>query len=239
LTRSATSHRGVCYKSHRSPHGSSVAHRFPCRHQTGNPQSGSAGAVYWSCAATVELYPFDQQYLARLRDRDAATETHFVHYFSNLLKAKLRSDGYSEAAALKDILQETLYRVLKSVYSDKIQSPSSLRSFVYGVCERVEWEYDRGESRFWQSDGDEFPDVPDDRSPAGGPARQAEVRQTVRWVLDKLAEKDRRILVALFMDEKEREEVCQEFGITRDNLRVLLHRALITARTLLAKGAAN
>jgi RNA polymerase sigma-70 factor (ECF subfamily) len=186
----------------------------------------------------VELYPFDQEYLVRLRDRDAVTETHFVDYFSKLLKAKLRSDGYSESA-LNDILQETLYRVLKSVYDDRIQSPSSLRSFAYGVCERVEWEYDRGESRFWRNNSEEFPDIPDDRSPAGGPARQAEVRQTVRWVLDKLAEKDRKILVALFMDEKEREEVCQEFGITRDNLRVLLHRALLTARTLLAKGAMN
>jgi RNA polymerase sigma-70 factor (ECF subfamily) len=186
----------------------------------------------------VELYPFDQQYLARLRDRDADTETHFVEYFSKLLKAKLRSDGYSEAA-VNDVSQETLYRVLKSVYGDKIQSPSSLRSFVYGVCERVEWEYDRGESRFWQNDSEEFPDIPDDRNPAGGHARQAEVRQTVGWVLEKLSAKDRKILIALFMDEKEREEVCREFGITRDNLRVLLHRALITARTLLAKGAAN
>jgi len=238
LTRSATNHCRTYYKSHRSPHGSPAQHRFSRRPQAGNPQSGSPSAVYWSCAATVELYPFDQEYLVRLRDRDAATETHFVDYFNKLLKAKLRSDGYSESA-LNDILQETLYRVLKSVYDDRIQSPSSLRSFVYGVCERVEWEYDRGESRFWRNDNEEFPDIPDDRSPAGGPARQAEVRQTVRWVLNKLAEKDRKILVALFMDEKEREEVCQEFGITRDNLRVLLHRALLTARTLLAKGAMN
>ena len=236
MTRSATNWR-TYYKSDRSPHVSPAVHCFSRRPQAGNPESGSPSAVYWSCAATVELYPFDQEYLVRLRDRDAATETHFVDNFSKLLKAKLRSDGYSESA-LNDILQETLYRVLKSVYDDRIQSPSSLRSFVYGVCERVEWEYDRGESRYWRNDSEEFPDIPDDRSP-GGPARQAEVRQTVRWVLDKLAEKDRKILVALFMDEKEREEVCQEFGITRDNLRVLLHRALITARTLLAKGAMN
>jgi RNA polymerase sigma-70 factor (ECF subfamily) len=206
--------------------------------RTARPQSGTRSAVYWSCAATVELYPFDQEYLACLRARDAATERHFVDYFSKLLKAKLRSDGYSESP-LNDILQETLYRVLKAVYEDRIQNPSSLRSFVYGVCERVEWEYDRGEWRLWQNDNEEFPEIPDDRNPAAGPARQAEVRQTVGWVLDKLADKDRKILVALFMDEKEREEVCEEFGITRDNLRVLLHRALITARTLLARGATN
>jgi len=186
----------------------------------------------------VELYPFDEPYLARLRDRDAATEAHFVSYFSKLLKAKLRSDGYPESP-LNDIQQETLYRVLKSVYQDRIHNAKSLRSFVYGVCDRVEWEYDRGEWRLWQNDDDEFPDLPDERSITAGPARQAEVRQAVRWVLDKLADKDRRILVALFMDEKERDEVCHEFGITRDNLRVLLHRALTTARTLLARGAAN
>lgn len=186
----------------------------------------------------MELYPFNQDYLSRLRARSAETEAHFVGYFNSLLKAKLRSDGYSEAP-LSDIRQETLYRVLKAIYLDKVQNPQSLRSFVYGVCERVEWEYDRGEWRLWQDGNDEFPGVSDERTTADGPARQAEMLQTVRWVLSKLPEKDRRILIALFMDEKERDEICREFGITRDNLRVLLHRALASARKLLTKGASS
>ncbi|MGE5322582.1 MAG: RNA polymerase sigma factor [Actinomycetota bacterium] len=186
----------------------------------------------------MELYQFNEDYLSRLRARRAETEAHFVEYFNTLLKAKLRSDGYSEAP-LSDIRQETLYRVLKAIYLDKIQNPQSLRSFVYGVCERVELEYDRGEWRHWQDGNDEFPNVSDERATADGPARQAEMQQTVRWVLDKLAEKDRKILIALFMDEKERDEICRELGITRDNLRVLLHRALTSARKLLTKGSAN
>ena len=238
MTRHPTIHGRTYSRSKHSQHASDVMRPFSRLPQPGNPQSGTVGAVYWSSTATVELYPFDQEYLARLQAHDAPTEAHFVNYFSKLLKAKLHSDGYSESA-LNDILQETLYRVLKAVYDNKIQNPTSLRSFVYGVCDRVEWEYDRGEWRLWQNDSEEFPEIPDDRNPSGSPARQAEVRQAALWVLNKMPEKDRKILVAVFMDEKEREDICQEFGITRDNLRVLLHRALTTARTILARGATN
>jgi RNA polymerase sigma-70 factor (ECF subfamily) len=212
--------------------------RLPVALPPGNAEVAATAAVYWWRTANVDLYPFDEEYLCRLRDRDAKTEDHFVDYFNNLLKAKLRSDGYSDSA-LGDIRQEALLRVLKAIYANKVQNPKSLRSFVYGVCERVEWEYDRGEWRQWQDDHDEFPDFSDDRNPADSLARQAEMRQTARWVLEKLPEKDRKILTALFMDEKERDEICVELGTTRDNFRVLLHRALSSARKLLSKGAGS
>ncbi len=211
---------------------------FPRLEASGTQPGVSGGEVYCLRTAAVDLYPFDEAYLCRLRDRDAKTEEHFVDYFSNLLKAKLRSDGYSESA-LNDIRQETLFRVLKAIYANKVQNPKSLRSFVYGVCERVEWEYDRGEWPQWKDEHDEFPDVSDDRNPADAPARQAEVRQTARWVLDKLPEKDRKILIALFLDEKDRDQICVELGTTRDNFRVLLHRALSSARKVLTRGASS
>lgn len=204
----------------------------------GNPSRGPSGEVYCLRPPVVDLYPFDEAYLCRLRARDTETEAHFVDYFSNLLKAKLRSDGYSESA-LNDVRQETLLRVLRSVYANKIQNPRSLRSFVYGVCERVEWEHDRGEWELWQDDYEEFPDLSDDRNPADAPARQAELRETALWVLNKLPEKDRKILIALFLDEKERDEICVELGTSRDNFRVLLHRALSSARKVLSKGASS
>jgi RNA polymerase sigma-70 factor (ECF subfamily) len=216
----------------------SIVLRLPVAVPPGNAAGAPTGAVYCLRTATVDLYPFDEEYLSRLRDRDVETEEHFVGYFTNLLKAKLRSDGYSESA-MGDIRQETLYRVLKAIYANKVQNPKSLRSFVYGVCERVEWEYDRGEWRQWQDDHDEFPDFSDERNPADSLARQAEMQQTARWVLDKLPEKDRKILTALFMDEKERDEICVELGTSRDNFRVLLHRALTSARKLLSKGAGS
>lgn len=219
-----------------APKTGAVVYRFPAPRTQSNQQLGRDGAVYWSAIATVEPYQFDEEYLSRLRDRDAATEAHFVSYFNALLKAKLRSDRYADSA-LNDIRQETLYRVLKKIYENKIDNPASLRSFVYGVCERVKWEYARGEWRLAQDEGDEFPEVSDERTPADGPARQAEMRDIVRQVLGKLPEKDRKILVALFLDDKDRDEICRELDITRDNFRVVLHRALASARKSFGHGA--
>ena len=46
-----------------------------------------------------------------------------------------------------------------------------------------------------------------------------------RKVLDRLPEKDRRLLHDVFLEEKSKDEICREFGVDRDYLRVLLHRA--------------
>jgi RNA polymerase sigma-70 factor, ECF subfamily len=221
-----------------NPKGVPVVYRFPVVVPPVKPQTPSCGTVYLLHTAKVEPYPFDEPYLARLRVHDPETEGHFVRYFHTLLKAKLRSAGYSDSA-MNDIRQETLLRVLRAIYDNKIQTPKSLRSFVYGVSERVEWEYDRDDRRIVADENDDFPEVLDERNPADGPARHAEMRHTVNGVLGRLAEKERKILIALFIEENDKDEICKDFGITRDYLRVLVHRALLSARKLLSKGAAS
>jgi RNA polymerase sigma-70 factor (ECF subfamily) len=54
---------------------------------------------------------------------------------------------------------------------------------------------------------------------------QDERRDLVRQALDELPVKDRRLLHRIFLDEEDKDAVCQEFGVTREHLRVLLHRA--------------
>ncbi|MFZ0413046.1 MAG: sigma factor-like helix-turn-helix DNA-binding protein, partial [Candidatus Acidiferrales bacterium] len=44
-------------------------------------------------------------------------------------------------------------------------------------------------------------------------------------VLERLSAKDRQLLRRVFLEEKDKDEVCREFGVDRDYLRVLLHRA--------------
>ena len=40
-----------------------------------------------------------------------------------------------------------------------------------------------------------------------------------------MRERDRDLLRAIFLEEKEKDEICREFGVDREYLRVLLHRA--------------
>jgi RNA polymerase sigma-70 factor (ECF subfamily) len=52
-----------------------------------------------------------------------------------------------------------------------------------------------------------------------------ETSRRVRDVLKSLPERDRNVLRAIFLEEKEKDEVCSQFGVDRNYLRVLLHRA--------------
>ncbi len=47
--------------------------------------------------------------------------------------------------------------------------------------------------------------------------------------------RDRELLRAIFLQEKEKDEVCAQFGVDREYLRVLLHRAKDKFRVLYEK----
>jgi RNA polymerase sigma-70 factor (ECF subfamily) len=53
----------------------------------------------------------------------------------------------------------------------------------------------------------------------------AETKTLVQKVLARLCPKDRTLLQAVFFEQRDKDEVCRELGVSRDYLRVLLHRA--------------
>jgi RNA polymerase sigma-70 factor (ECF subfamily) len=172
----------------------------------------------------VELFSFDDLYLQRLRDSDHVTERHFIAYFSKLLLIKLRS-RLKSSQAVEDIRQETFLRIFKAVRVEgSIRQPERLGAFVNSVCNNVLQEHFRSSARLPPLDEDS-PDPPD---PAIDMDQVLVTRQTseqVRRILAQLPEKDRALLRALFIEEKDKDEVCRQFGVNRTYLRVLLYRA--------------
>jgi RNA polymerase sigma-70 factor (ECF subfamily) len=172
----------------------------------------------------VHLFSFDAEYLRRLRAGDPVVEQHFVGYFSKLLLVKLRARG-ATMTSISDVTQETFFRVLKTLRSPRgIESPSALGAFVNSVCNNVLQEQHRDVARREPLDDDY------DETPAADPDAEeamltAETRAAVQKVLSTLPPKDADLLRAVFVDERSKDDVCAEFGVTRDYLRVLLHRA--------------
>lgn len=171
----------------------------------------------------MELFSFDQAYLAKLRDRDVRTEQHFVAYFRKLLLIKLRS-RLGSSSAVDDICQETFVRVLKALQTEGgIRSPERLGAFVNSVCNNVLQEFYRAQH------GDSSPtnaaEPTDPTVDLLATLVSQQTRVQVRQILSQLPEKDRRLLRSLFFEEKDKDEVCRDFGVDRDYLRVLLHRA--------------
>lgn len=172
----------------------------------------------------MEFVQFDKAYYRRLQDRDPPTENHFVSYFRDLLQIKLRS-RLSSKQAIEDIQQETFARVLAAVRSDTgIREPERLGAFVNAVCNNVLLEFYRASSRNPQ-EPEERQEIPDHTIDLDGFLVSQQTSDRVRRVLDQLPEKDRRLLRAMFLEERDKDHICREFGVDRDYLRVLLHRA--------------
>jgi len=179
----------------------------------------------------VEFFSFDESYLQRLRGGDFPTEQHFVDYFGQLLRIKLRSRLRS-SQTVDDIRQETFVRVLKAVRTGGVRSAEGLGSFVNSICNNVLQEHYRSSARSVSSQDETPLDPPDTSIDLDGMLVAKQTREQVRHTLSMLSEKDRRLLQAIFFEEKDKDEICTDFGVDRDYLRVLLHRAKQSFRTL-------
>jgi len=63
-----------------------------------------------------------------------------------------------------------------------------------------------------------------------------ERKRQVRRLLEEMPDRDRRLLHAIFIDDRDKDEVCREFKVDRNYLRVLLHRAKGKFRESMERG---
>ena len=172
----------------------------------------------------LELFAFDEAYVGRLREGDPSTESHFVEYFSELIQIKLRA-RFLAAEVVDDLRQETFARVMRSLRSEGgIRQADRLGPFVNSVCNHVLLEYYRSGLKNVPLDANHL-ELPDKVLHLESLAILQETQQAVRNLLLQLPDRDQAILRAIFLDERSKDEVCYKFGVGRDYLRVLLHRA--------------
>jgi RNA polymerase sigma-70 factor, ECF subfamily len=186
----------------------------------------------------LQLHSFDESYVERLRTGDFRTQEHFVAYFSELIQIKLRSRLHSPQA-IEDVRQETFTRVFTALHGGKIRQPDRLGAFVNSMCNNVLLEQYRASSRSRSLDEDEQDDFPAPGVDVLGAVAAKQMGQKIREILDELPERDRRLLREVFLEEKDKDEVCREFGVDRDYLRVLLHRAKQAFKSLYVKNIAS
>ena len=172
----------------------------------------------------MELYSFDDDYVRRLREGDRWTEEHFLRYFSELMLLKLRGRVMT-FSQLEDIRQEVFFRVFRALRSPEgVREGAKLGSFVNSVCNNVRMEMLRANGRT-----DELPNGVDEISDESETIEEAlvnaETKAHVRRALEEMDPRDARLLRALFLEEREKDEICSEFGVDREYLRVLLFRA--------------
>ncbi len=184
---------------------------------------------------SLQFQAFDQSYLERLRAGDYRAQEHFGAYFSALILIKLRSRLKSREA-IEDVRQETFTRFFVALRDGRILQPERLGSFVNSICNNVLLEHFRAGSRLDSLDDDKKPrELPGKGSDLVNILAAKETEMKVREILEQLSERDRRLLREVFLEERDKDEVCREFGVDRDYLRVLLHRAKQSFKALYLK----
>ena len=173
----------------------------------------------------LQFHSFDARYIGNLCAGDRETQEHFVGYFSELLRLKLRSRLQSPHA-IDDVCQETFARVFSVLRKDGgLRQPERLGAFVNTTCNHVLFEQYRSSSRSESLDAEGAPEPAAKGANALDLAASRQLKKKVREILLSLTPRDRSLLKAVFLDERDRDEVCRQFGVEREYLRVLLHRA--------------
>jgi RNA polymerase sigma-70 factor, ECF subfamily len=124
-------------------------------------------------------------------------------------------------ADVDDLVQETLVRFFRADQRKVIRNTEELGAFLNGVCRNVILEYRRRVRREPAID----PDVPMPDNGIRPEADTLELRDAIDSGLRELAERDRMILRSLYLEGKEKEAICKDWGMSDAQFRVVLFRA--------------
>jgi len=151
----------------------------------------------------------------------AGLENDELEKLRSRLRFKVSYDVGFACPDIDDIVQESLTRFLTATQKDKIHNPAAAGAFLNGICRNVISEYRRRNMR-----DEPMPEVvPEPESGAIADAELFELRQAISHGLDQLSERDRQVLRAFYLEEKSREEILRQTGLTDENFRVVLCRA--------------
>jgi len=124
-------------------------------------------------------------------------------------------------ADVDDLVQETLARFFRAEQRHKIRNTEEFGAFLNGVCRNVILEYRRRIRREPQADSDGV--IPE--TGVRPDAEIFELRDAIDDGLRELAERDRAILRALYLEGQDKDAICKQWEMTDSQFRVVLFRA--------------
>src|SRR5207249_2360135 len=151
----------------------------------------------------VDFFTFDKAYVERLREGDPSTEEHFVGYFEQLLRIKLRSRMLTPDK-VEDLRQETFIRVIAVVRKDGVRQPERFGAFVNSICNNVLLEHYRSSAKS-QPLEDAHMDMPDKMLDLDGMLVTKQSAERVRRTLDGMPKRDRDLLRGIFLEDTAQE----------------------------------
>ena len=186
---------------------------------------------------TADLGPeadFARRIAAAGTRRDAAAEAALYRLLAPRVRLYGRRHLRDDEAA-NDLMQQVMVMALEKLRSGELREPERIASFVFGTARMVTLEIRRGARRreelLEKYAGDlEIADI-------SVPPRLDEAK--VAACMDKLAERERSVMLLSFYEDEPAEKVAEMLGIAAGNVRVIRHRAMQRLRDCVMGGAAR
>lgn len=175
----------------------------------------------------------------RIREGDPSAKGELIERYGKRLRYVLQRQMAQHLHDVDDVVQESLTAALLRLRNRGIDDPARLGGFIYGIAKNVRLARIREHARH---DGDADPevlsDVPDEQTRPHQVIASDETTRIVRQLLAELGstrgtERDREVLLRLYVQQQSKDEICKALDIAPDHLRRVVHRAKQRLKALL------
>lgn len=152
---------------------------------------------------------------------DAAAEAELYRRLAPRVRLYGRRHLRDDDAA-HDLMQHVMLSTIEKLRAGELREPERIVSFIFGMCRMVTLDLRRGARRrdaLLEKFGADLPYADIAIAPRLDEAR-------VAACLERLAERERSVLLLLFYEEETAEKVGDTLGLSAGNVRVIRHRAL-------------
>jgi RNA polymerase sigma-70 factor (ECF subfamily) len=189
----------------------------------------------------MEPAPDSGDLVLRIQSGDRRAEGELVERYGEGLLFLLRRWTRSHDEA-DDLYQETFRRGIEKIRAGEVRDPERLPAFLRGLAKNLTTDHYRRESRRGgrESPIESNPEPADDAPGQLGALLRREKVEIVRRLLAELTqERDRQVLLRFYIQEEDKERICDDLGLSRSDFNVVLFRARRRYQLLFEKAVAG
>ena len=150
---------------------------------------------------------------------------------------RIRAYGFRhlrDAALADDLVQHVLLTVLQALREGRVEERDRLDAYVLGTCRNTVMDMRRGVARQRRVAERAAAGLPEGYEPQHLTVDRMRLEQCLR----ELEARDRAVVLATFLEDRDADEIGKAMQLSTGNVRVIRHRALAKLQACVGGGAA-
>jgi RNA polymerase sigma-70 factor (ECF subfamily) len=138
-----------------------------------------------------------------------------------------------DASAAQDLVQHVLLAVLTAMREGRVEEPERLDAYVLGTCRNAVMDVRRGDRRRQRLADEAGAVLPERYEPSWVTVDRFRLEDCLRG----LEPRDRAVVLATFVEDRDADEIGAVMNLSAGNVRVIRHRALARLAACVEGGA--